>query len=222
MANEIKKDGSTETINGKYYCFLMRWNSKPKYHEEIKIMENLIKHYSAKKPRILDFGCGTGKLVKYLKKNGYDALGVDLWPYSEKYLFQIKEKARLPFRKNCFDIIIFMHSIAHIKNIRHSIAECRRTLKKQGHIIIITPNPRFLMFYWILNRWPIRKIRKYKPDHTVVKHYSAKNLRALFPRKTFALYYTGKLPFCKETSRIFLNRSFKDTLRERIIFAVRL
>ncbi|MCX6113111.1 MAG: class I SAM-dependent methyltransferase, partial [Proteobacteria bacterium] len=161
----------------------------------------------------------TGLLVNHLKGEGMNAVGVDLWDYSEKHLIQIKDN-KLPFKNNSFDIIYFMHSVAHIENIEKMIKECRRVIKSNGHIIIITTNPRFLMFYGITNR-----IRKHKIDYTVVKYHGIESLKSLFPkevnRKAFAIYYYGRCPFCKEQNKIHLN-IFKHSFRERLIYAVRI
>lgn len=43
----------------------------------------LDKGYISKKDRILDFGCGKGRDVEYLREQGYDAYGYD--PYNPEY-----------------------------------------------------------------------------------------------------------------------------------------
>jgi SAM-dependent methyltransferase len=36
--------------------------------------------------RVLDFGCGSGKVVRILRRAGYDAMGVDVrWPGADFY-----------------------------------------------------------------------------------------------------------------------------------------
>jgi 2-polyprenyl-3-methyl-5-hydroxy-6-metoxy-1,4-benzoquinol methylase len=69
---------------------------------------------------ILDWGCGRGKLVLWLREQGYDAVGVDIDPRpfaNGKELFDTKgpsidqclhpvdEAARAPFRDSSFHFI---------------------------------------------------------------------------------------------------------------------
>jgi len=50
------------------------WNNKPKQAEKMELASSLVKGNS-----VLDFGCGTGDLYRYLRRRGYEGsyLGVD-------------------------------------------------------------------------------------------------------------------------------------------------
>lgn len=76
-----------------------------------------IKDYSRPDSKILDFGCGNGRLAGFLKSNYQEYVGVDI---SQKLIDLAKQKyhsektkfikvnssdLRLPFEDNCFDAI---------------------------------------------------------------------------------------------------------------------
>jgi 2-polyprenyl-3-methyl-5-hydroxy-6-metoxy-1,4-benzoquinol methylase len=46
----------------------------------------------------------------------------------------------MPFRNDCFDIIVSFETIEHLKNWEKFLQECKRCLKKGGIFIISTPN----------------------------------------------------------------------------------
>ena len=47
---------------------------------------------------------------------------------------------KLPYKNNLFDVVIAYHIIEHLVNVRLFVAEIYRVLKKNGYVIIGTPN----------------------------------------------------------------------------------
>ena len=88
--------------------------------------------------RILDVGCEAGELHKIIKSDNF--YGLDLKPkkYKEKTVKADAEK--MPFSNDCFDTIIAGELIEHLPNPQNFLKESERTLKKNGIIIITTPN----------------------------------------------------------------------------------
>src|ERR1051325_3534113 len=81
-------------------------------HEEGRALQNRIRlhrietmmHGMKKEDiRILDFGCGHGLLVKYLKEQGYNVTGYD--PYNEEYI-------QLPQKDN-FHLCLMVEVVEH-------------------------------------------------------------------------------------------------------------
>ncbi|MBI2011695.1 methyltransferase domain-containing protein [Candidatus Daviesbacteria bacterium] len=106
---------------------------------------------SHKLRKILDVGCGTGRLVKYLNDVGFVAKGVDLSPIAVKKAKALVKKkntifktsaTKLPFKNKSFDLVIAISVIEHISNlaVEKFLKETHRILKPKGFIFLITPN----------------------------------------------------------------------------------
>lgn len=93
--------------------------------------------------RILDVGCGTGRLVKFLKSSGYEAVGCDIADEAVKISGQFKGSATdLPFRNNSFEMVTAIHLIEHLTfgEMGKFLQEVRRVLKPNGYLYLDTPN----------------------------------------------------------------------------------
>ena len=103
--------------------------------------------------KILDAGCGYGSLVNFLSQKGYEAEGIDFDKASvdiAKRLFpNVKIKPadieRLNEYADCsFDTIVLkdcLHHLAGDGDVRGSFKNFRRILKNNGRIVILDPNP---------------------------------------------------------------------------------
>lgn len=80
---------------------------------------------------ILDYGCGGGTLVKYLRSAGYDAVGYD--EFSE----QFRDPATLERR---YDAIIAQDVIEHVANPWELAATFQRLTKPGSVIVVGTPS----------------------------------------------------------------------------------
>lgn len=112
---------------------------------------NSFSDYIKKNQKILDLGCGNGRLIELIDNYQVDYLGVD---YSKElikearkkhpnYSFKIADAVNLPFNKNDFDLIFSIAVIHHIptKTLRiKMVREINRVLKPGGKIIISTWN----------------------------------------------------------------------------------
>lgn len=98
--------------------------------------------------KILDWGCGTGRHVCYLAKEGFLAYGAEVSEagvkLTKKWLNKEKLKAKVdeidgltaPYRDNFFDAIIECAVLQHNEKnqINEIAAEMKRILKPGGHI----------------------------------------------------------------------------------------
>ena len=100
--------------------------------------------------KILDVGCGTGRLIKYLNSNGLDAKGCDISKTAVDFANRINRKKvalvasaeKLPFRENSFDLVTSISTIEHLtkKQADKFIQEAKRVLKPGAYIFLVTPN----------------------------------------------------------------------------------
>lgn len=103
-----------------------------------------------KNGRILDFGCGAGRLlqgiVKSFPNNQYVGADISMegLKRAKKCLpnvefVKIEDGKKLPFPKNEFDVIIAADVIEHVYDIPVLLSEWNRILKPNGEIVITTP-----------------------------------------------------------------------------------
>lgn len=110
-----------------------------------KAIINLFKKIKPNKnSRILDIGCGRGRLLKYLKEHGFNNLyGIDI---SKKALNQIGINAniriadscnKIPYKDDYFDLVFDMTMMGSINPIKweDNLKEINRVLKPDGLFI---------------------------------------------------------------------------------------
>jgi len=95
-----------------------------------------------KNSQFLDLGCGDGSYVNFLNRKEINALGCDINISN----FEID---RLPYENEKFSHVMMYSVIEHVNNTSNLLNESKRILKKNGCLIIITPNFRYayLSFY---------------------------------------------------------------------------
>ena len=101
--------------------------------------------------RVLEIGCGSGELSKYLKN--YE--GIDI---SEKTPFIVGDAQNLPFEDNSHDLILLLDLLEHT-NDKKVMEEVYRVLKPEGHAIITVPA---FMFLWSQHDIDNHHIKRYR------------------------------------------------------------
>lgn len=92
---------------------------------------------------ILDIGCGTGVDSRYLSQRGYDTIGMDIsmnalsvckTKQPDRLFLQVDLNDKLPFRPNCFDVIVANLSLHFFtdEKTKKVMAEVRNCLKYRG------------------------------------------------------------------------------------------
>ena len=96
------------------------------------------------KGNILDFGCGTGELAKYVSPDSY--FGVDKDTYSIKVAKQAFPShnfdTQIP-EDELFDTIVLLAVIEHIEDPAGLLEMLTSKLKNNGKIVLTSPNPSF-------------------------------------------------------------------------------
>ncbi|MFH1346715.1 MAG: class I SAM-dependent methyltransferase, partial [Spirochaetota bacterium] len=106
---------------------------------------NNINHSHYERGRLLDFGCGTGRLISKYKMSypNYEFYGADIsWIACEEarkiegvnIFCGALEEAH--FKDNFFDFINVYHVLEHLPNLRETLVELNRVLKPGGKISI--------------------------------------------------------------------------------------
>jgi ubiquinone/menaquinone biosynthesis C-methylase UbiE len=123
--------------------------------------------------KILDIGCGTGRIVQWLKDKGHDAYGVT---YNDDELeFAIDtlkydtivygDMQDLKFAEDTFDAVMGLESFEHAESIVRAVMEAKRITKPGGKIVIYIPGQKWIecLFHWICPtirqfKWIIQRI----------------------------------------------------------------
>lgn len=88
---------------------------------------------------LLDVGCATGKMIKYLRSFGVDAHGIELSDYAlSKALNEVKPYLKkgnileIPAQNNSYDVVTSMNVLEHVSkdNILKALEETNRVAKK--------------------------------------------------------------------------------------------
>lgn len=130
----------------------MNQNKKKIYNKFLKIILDISKNFENKENiRILDWGCGKGELINYLKNNNFNCYGVEISEFkmqqniikdkkniSEK-IFLINSDNKTTFESNYFDIVLTNQVIEHISDKDSFLNEINRILKKGGYSYNILP-----------------------------------------------------------------------------------
>ena len=91
--------------------------------------------------RLIDLGCGPGETLKYLREQGFEALGVDRSPdlLAEASAFGPVREAdfhQLPFEDGSADGLLCECSLSLARDKSRVLAECFRVLKADGRLIV--------------------------------------------------------------------------------------
>lgn len=116
-----------------------------------EVLKGIKKTKGLKIDSLLDIGTADARMLGMLndKLRIQNSVGLDfsedlLRTNLKKNLNLIQADAdKLPFKNNSFDVIVATAVIEHVSNPEKMLSECRRVLKKEGIIIITTPDPFF-------------------------------------------------------------------------------
>ncbi|HLC60519.1 MAG TPA: methyltransferase domain-containing protein [Candidatus Nanoarchaeia archaeon] len=99
---------------------------------------------------------------------------------------------KLPYNDNLFDVIIAYHVIEHLVNVRLFVSELHRILKKNGYVIIGTPNLAswhnvFALFMGIQPFSGPTIKPDYKSDCGIVKQLNKARMKKIFSEESETL-----------------------------------
>ncbi len=112
--------------------------------KEIRNYEiNLFRSFFKSELKVLELGGGNGFQASVLKSWGCDVTSVDIEMHSlEKRFFPVMkyDGKNLPFKNECFDVIISSNVLEHVKKLPELLLETRRVMKSEGISIHIMPS----------------------------------------------------------------------------------
>ncbi len=97
--------------------------------------------------KILDLGCGDGRLAEELIKKGHQVCGLDCCEEGLKIAkqrgvitFKSDLEENLPFKNSFFDLVLLLDTLEHLYDQKNVLKEVGRVLKSNGSLIISYPN----------------------------------------------------------------------------------
>lgn len=147
----------------------------------------ILKKYS-ENGTLLDIGCSYGFYLTIFKKRGYKTFGIDI---SEKALNYAKKTLKLSVKRGKidnfsvkgkkYDIITLFDVIEHLANPKKTISKISQMLKKDGIIVIQTPNYPSIVSRLTREKWFWLLI----PQHLFL--YSTRSLKFLLANNGFSV-----------------------------------
>ncbi len=212
LFNDFKKIFLKQKKNNLDYNYVVRtkkFSNSSRQKTEHKYINNILRKNDIND--VLDFGCNDGRLALSIDKN-IKYFGVDINTNLKRTHLHSKNVRiynKEVFLKKKFKCIILSHVIGHLDNPINIIKRLTNNLKKNGIIIIITPNKYFKFFISFKNLF-----NNYLPDNTVLKYYSKKEVLDILQKINLKLFYFKKYS-------IHNNLILKKLMGERLIFVVK-
>jgi ubiquinone/menaquinone biosynthesis C-methylase UbiE len=134
---------------------------RPLDHGALDLIEEVVRAADLSGRRVLDVGCGTGRLAALLaERHGAHAHGVD--PSAE--MLAVAERRQnvelvlgraeeLPFPDGHFERAVMFLVVQHVDRPR-AFAEVARVLTPGGRFAVVTPHPDFFAGYWMAALFP--------------------------------------------------------------------
>jgi SAM-dependent methyltransferase len=99
--------------------------------------------------RMLDLGCGEGRLGRFLRARGYRMAGVDASPTMVALAVShdiaipavLADATALPFGDETFDLVVAYMSLHDIDRMAAAVAEAGRVLERGGRLVVAIPHP---------------------------------------------------------------------------------
>lgn len=144
--------------------------------------------------RVLDIATGIGYGASIIATEGKakEVFGADVSPEAievakQKYPrnninFTVVSGNQLPYENDFFDIIVSFETIEHTDNPEFFLTELKRTMKKNGTLLISTPNKRFHSF---------GKSKPWNPFHTI-EYYPAQFLSIITKEFGDPIFWGGQ------------------------------
>jgi 2-polyprenyl-3-methyl-5-hydroxy-6-metoxy-1,4-benzoquinol methylase len=187
---KISKKYHKETYSNDYFDEKHKnWMNNPNVDLFEKIYEFIL---SKKKGSIIDLGCGTGSLCKFLiqKNQKFDITGVDLNKNKKFKKIKFINKEFFSYKTNKkFKFIISLAVIEHVPSIKKYFDYFKKIAKKDAHFIILTINTSSLLYMSanLLFHLGIKKPfeRLYDPHH--INHFSKESLEKFINKNNFKI-----------------------------------
>jgi len=132
----------------------------------IPILDNIEK--IKPRGRILDVGAATGFFLHLAKERGWKVHGIEISKYARDYArkrfkINIQDCKITKFKKNFFDVVVLLDVIEHLPNPRQTLEDVNMVLKKDGLLVLITPDSEsYIVKFLLKDKWlEFKRVREH-------------------------------------------------------------
>jgi ubiquinone/menaquinone biosynthesis C-methylase UbiE len=114
--------------------------------------------------RTLEVGCGEGRVARDLAERGHQVTALDSAGGLVRHArdadaataYLVGEGARLPIRSGWFDLVVSYNALQVVADMRGTVQECARVLRRGGHLCFCVAHPVTDMGQWVDDTEPPR------------------------------------------------------------------
>jgi SAM-dependent methyltransferase len=150
--------------------------------------------------RLLDIGCGTGRLLHVAQRAGWQVKGVELSADMARYVAgrlgvevrvgNFLEMQPLPGERRAYDVVCLRHVLEHLPDGLRAMRNIGGLLKPGGYLLVELPNVEALAKKWLRLTVKLGLHRRRFPDNFVAGHcneYSKRSFRYLLDKTGYRL-----------------------------------
>lgn len=176
----------------------------------------LLVQYITPDDKVLDLGCGNGRLLQIFEDQDIEYIGIDnseklIKIAKEKYPqknFQVADALNLPFPDNCFDKIYSVAVLHHIPSIElrfQFLKEAKRTLRPGGLLVLTVWNlwQRKTAWKLLIKTTILKLLRKSQLDFRDIFYPWKNSGKEIIAQRYFHLFTQ------KELKKLFKKAGFK-------------
>jgi len=140
---------------------LVQFNTDWKYPGELEFLRRTLDIRQGES--VLDYGCGLGTAVKYLKEHTLGEIaGYDIENYPGGHPDWFRDRPEGPFDK-----VYLMHSIGTFETVVPELLRINSLLRPGGKVLVITPNKDFI------TRFRYETPKGFIVDKDVLRHFTS-------------------------------------------------
>jgi SAM-dependent methyltransferase len=138
--------------------------------------------------RLLDVGCATGNFLSLVKERGWEIWGVEFNPHAAATAARRLNAEVLPgdlvdldLPRERFDVVTLFHVIEHVIDPRRTVGKIREVLKRNGRLVLETPDFGSKSARRMGAKWPHVKPREH------LYYFDEQSLRKLLSEEGFQI-----------------------------------
>jgi len=157
----------------------------------IKTKFRLVQQYK-ELGNVLEIGTGTGELLYYFYKNGWNVTGVEPNDYARNFAISnfklniLNEDQISELQAKSYDIVMLWHVLEHVYDLEGRMKQIKKLVKDNGYVVIAVPN---------IDSYDFKKYGKYWAGLDVPRHlyhFSEPTMRKLL--QTYSLKLIASYP----------------------------